>query len=216
MKDRELKKRVLEELEFEPRVDATFIGVSAKNGIVSIYGHVGSFLQKMAAEEAAQRVRGVRAIANELDVNLPGDAVVQDDEIARRAAHLLDWDEFLGGEDIAVSVRNGRISLAGETGALFLRERAGLLLARLPGVTGVSNHVRVVPAPEAGDIAGQIRAAFDRLAVPGAGDIRIEVQDGEVTLRGEVGSFPEKTRMEEAASHAPGVRHVASHLTVRE
>lgn len=214
MKDSELKKRVLEELEYEPQVDATSVGVTVKAGVVSIYGHVGSFLQKMAAEDGVRRVHGVRAIANEIDVNLPGDAVVSDDEIALRAARILDWDELLGREDFSIRVQRGQIDLDGETDALFLKCRAGLLLAPLPGVTRVNNHIRVVPPLQRGDIAERIGAALDRLAEREAEDIRIEVHDGAVTLHGQVGSLLQKARIEEVASHAPGVRHVSSHLVV--
>ena len=214
MKDSELKKLVLEELEFEPQVDATSIGVTVKAGVVSIYGHVSSFLQKMAAEDAVRRLRGVRAIANEIDVNLQGDAIVHDDEIALRAARILDWDELLGTEAIRVRVQRGQVDLEGETDALFLKQRAGLLLAHLPGVTRVNNHIRVVPPVRRDDIAERIAAALDRLAEQEAREIGIEVCDGEVTLHGEVASLLQKTRIEDAASHAPGVRHVNSHLVV--
>ena len=174
MKDRELKKLVLEELEFEPQVDATSIGVAVKEGVVSIYGHVNSFLQKMSAEDATRRVRGVRAIANEIDVNLPGDAIVNDDEIALRAARIFDWDPLLGKETIRIRVQRGRIDLEGDTSAMFIRRRAELLLARLPGITGVSNHIRVVPPVQKQDIARLIEAALQRLAEREAGDIGIE------------------------------------------
>ena len=214
MKDRELKKLVLEELEYEPQVDPTSIGVTAKDGVVSIYGHVKSFLQRMAAEDAVRRVRGVRAIANEIDVNLPGDAIVEDDEIARRAARIFDWDYLLGKEDIRIRVQRGQIELEGETGALFIKRRAELLLARLPGVTQVLNHIRVVPPARKDDIADRIAAALGRLARSEARALRIDVQDGEVTLRGQVGSLLEKERVEMAASHAPGVRHVTNRLVV--
>lgn len=214
MKDSELKKRVLAELDYEPQVDAVAIGVTVKDGIVSVYGHVTSFLQKMAAEDAVRRVRGVRAIANEIDVNLPGDAIVNDDEIAWRAARILDWDPLLGNAGFRIRVQRGQVDLEGETEALYLKRRAELLLARLPGVTRLSNHVRVVPPVARADIAGRIGAALGRLARREAQEIGIEVRDGEVILRGQVGSLLEKAQVEEAAAHAPGVRHVTSHLVV--
>lgn len=215
MKDRELKKLVVEELEFEPQVDATSIGVAVKDGVVSIYGHVNSFLQKMAAEDATRRVRGVRAIANEIDVNLPGDAIVHDDEIALRAARIFDWDPLLGKEDIRIRVQRGHIDLEGETSAMFVKRRAELLLTRLRGITGVSNHIRVVPPVHQNDVARQIGAALKRLAERDADNIGIEVENGNLTLRGQVDSLLKKQRIEEAVSHMPGVRHVTSELLVR-
>lgn len=214
MKDSELKKLILEELEYEPQVDATSVGVTVKAGVVSIYGHVGSFLQKMAAEDAVRRVHDVRAIANEIDVNLPGDAVVSDDKIALRAARILDWDALLGKQGIQIRVQRGQIDLDGDVEALFLKRRAGLLLAALPGVTRVNNHILVAPPAQRDDIAERIGAALDRLAERKTKDIRINVHNGEVTLSGQVGSLLQKARIEEAASHAPGVRHVNSHLVV--
>ncbi|MEZ5997828.1 MAG: BON domain-containing protein [Hyphomonas sp.] len=212
--DSELKKRVLDELAYEPQVDASSIGVTARDGVVSIYGHVRSFLERVLAEEAVRRVRGVRAIANEIDVNLPGDAYVGDDEIALRAARIFDWDHLLGKERFSIRVQGGKIDLDGETDALFLKRRAELLLAQLPGVVGVFNHIRVVPPVQKADIAQKITAALERLIQGEAANIHIDVHDGDVTLRGKVDSLLQKDSVERAAAHAPGVRHVTNHLVV--
>jgi len=212
--DSELKKRVLEEPDYEPQVDASSIGVTAKDGVVSIYGHVSSFLQRLLAEEAVRRVGGVRAIANEIDVNLPGDAIVGDDEIALRAARIVDWDSLLGKVNIWIRVQGGKIDLDGQTDALFIKRRAERLLSRLPGVTGVFNHIRVVPPVQKGDIAAKIGAALERLSQDRAKAIDIDVQDGDVTLRGTVGSLLEREQVEHVAVHAAGVRHVDNRLVV--
>ncbi|MEZ5954192.1 MAG: BON domain-containing protein [Hyphomonas sp.] len=212
--DRELKQRVLEELEYEPQVNASSVGVTAKDGIVAIYGHVTSFLERVLAEDAVRRVRGVRAIANEIDVNLPGDAHVNDDEIAFRASRLFDWDHLLSKANFSIRVQGGKVDVDGETDQLHLKRRAEMLLAQLPGVVAVFNHIRVVPAPQKADIAQKIGAALARQAQGEADAIRIEVRDGDVTLRGKVGSLLEKDSVERAAAHAPGVRHVTSHLVV--
>jgi len=151
MKDRELKKTVLEELKRVPGVDLAAIGVAAYNGAVTIYGYVAAYPERVDAEAAVRRVPGVTAVTNEIDVNLPGDAIVDDAELARRAACLLGWDHLTGGQGFRAIVKGGRITLEGEAGAERSAERAGQLVSGLRGVAGVANHIRVTGHLAAGD-----------------------------------------------------------------
>lgn len=197
MDDKDLRALVMDELDYEPEVDASAIGVTVKEGVVSLYGHVNSFFERMAAEDSVRRVRGVRAIANEIEVDLKGDAIVSDDEIALRAARILDWDYLLNTQDFQIRVQRGQIDLEGRTHALFLKHRAKFLLTGLPGVRGVFNHIIVEPPLEKGDIANRISAALSRLAEKEVKDLNIQVLDGKVILRGQVGTLLEKRRIEE-------------------
>ena len=143
MKDRELKKSILEELKRTQGVDAAAIGVAVHNGAVTIYGYVSAYPERVEAEAAVRRVPGVTAVANEIDVNLPGNAIVDDAELARRAACLLDWDHITGGQGIRAIVKGGRITLEGGAAMPLPAERAEQLVSGLRGVTGVVNHIRV-------------------------------------------------------------------------
>lgn len=214
MRDTELQQAVLDELDFEPRVNAAHIGVTAKDGVVSIYGHVGSFVERMAAEAAVQRVRGVWAIANELDVNLPGDAVFPDDEIALRAARILDWDPVLTEEGFTIRVQRGQLELNGQTDSFFKKERATSVVAHLQGLRGIYNHIHVIPTASPDDLKVRIRNAILRQSLRDSNRIQIDVDKGRVTLTGQVDSLIEKELVATTAGSAPGVNKVENLLTV--
>ena len=144
--DLALQARVMEELAWDPAVDPAQIGVAARHGVVTLSGIVESFAAKAAAERAAGRVRGVRAIATEIEVRLPADHHRADAEIAERALRLLEWDVEVPHERIRLRVEHGLVTLTGEVGYHFQRAAAEADLRRLGGVRGVTNLIRVVPA----------------------------------------------------------------------
>lgn len=213
--DTELQHAVMEELAWEPSVDAAEIGVSAESGIISLNGTVKSLPQKWAAEKAAQRVSGVKAVTDEMVVKLPGDSELSDTEIARAAVNALDWNASLPRGGVAVMVSHGWITLEGTVQFHYERVAAEYAVRGLRGVKGVTNLVSVKPphtSPK--DIKHRIEQAFERAADLDAQTISVEAKDGKVPLRGTVDSWAERERAELAAWAAPGVSRVENEILV--
>jgi osmotically-inducible protein OsmY len=212
--DTKLQHDVLAELEWDPSVDASQIGVTAKDGVVTLTGVVSSFADKMAAERAAKRVYGVRAVANDIEVKLPGGAERTDSEIAAAAVNALKWDTSVPGEAITVTVRNGWITLEGEVEWFYQKDAAERAVRLLKGVKGVVNNIKVKSRVSPGDIKDKIEEAFKRNAEIDARRITVEAHDGKVILSGRVRSWAERDEAEQAAWSAPGVTAVENHITV--
>jgi osmotically-inducible protein OsmY len=214
MNDVNLRQNVLDELEFDPAVDATKIGVAVENGVVTLSGHVGSYAEKIAAEHIALRVRGVRAIAQEIEVRYPNDKKDADDEIAQRAAKILEWDASVPLGKIHVKVERGWITLSGEVAWQFHRQAAELAVRKLSGVSGVTNSIVIRPRADATNVKHRIEQALRRNAELEADAIRVTVSGSKVTLEGSVRAWRERDLAEQAAWAAPGVVIVEDRLTV--
>jgi len=212
--DRRLQRRVLDELEFEPSVDATHIGVTADDGVVTLSGHVASYAQKLASERAVRRVRGVKAIAQDVEVHLPTAAKTGDDEIAERAVRLLTWDAAVPADSIRIKVEKGWITLSGEVEWQFQRAAAERAVQKLSGVVGVLNEVTLRAAVQPADIRRCIEEALLRDARVEASGIIISTEGSRVELRGRVHSWHERDAAERAAWSAPGVTEVRDRLLV--
>ena len=212
--DLQLQQRVLDELTFDPSVDAARIGVAAKGGVVTLSGHVGSVAEKFAAERAVRRVKGVKAIAQELDVHLPADKKTADDEIAQRAVKLLEWDVLIPPGALAVEVERGVITLSGIVEWGYQRDEAERDLRRLGGVNGVINTIEVRPRVDAADVQSRLRAAFERNAELEASGISVTVKDNRVILSGKVKSWIEREEAERAAWSVPGVTAVDDRIAI--
>jgi osmotically-inducible protein OsmY len=206
--DRQLQQDVLDELDFEPSIDAAHIGVTAHHGVVTLSGFVGSYGEKFAAERAAQRVKGVRAIAEEIDVRLPSDKKHADDEIAARAADILKWQVGLPAEAIRVKVENGVITLSGTVEWQFQKQDAAAAVHKLTGIVYVSNQIQVASRVCKEAVKDSIERALERSAELEASRLTIETDGGKVTLRGRLGSWHEREVARRATWSVPGVTQV--------
>lgn len=209
-----LQADVLEELKWEPSVNAAHIGVTVKDGIVTLAGHVSSFVEKYGAERAAKRVYGVRAVADELDVKLPSSHERSDEDIAASCVAALKYNPSIPDENIRVIVRNNWVTLEGEVEWQYQKDAAANCVRDQSGVTGVSNSIFVKPKVSPRDVRNQIEAAFKRHAGIDARRITVESQDGRVVLRGNVRSWVEREEAQQAAWAAPGVTDVKNEITV--
>lgn len=216
--DAALQSMVLAQLAWNPQVNAAHIGVSAHNGVVTLTGHVESYAVKAAVEAAARRVRGVRAIAEEIEVRLPADKKQADDQIAERAIRLLDWDIEVPHSRLDVKVEHGVVTLSGTVDYRFQRTAAEEAVQRLGGVRRVVNLIAVTPRPaDEADrtlILGRIADALRRNAEIDAGRVRVDVDGDHVVLRGSVRSWAERRAAEDAAWATPGVVSVENAIGI--
>src|SRR5258707_3442622 len=184
--DEAIQTDVLEELKWDTRVQPNEIGVMVKDGIVTLTGWVDSYLKKWAAEEAAHRVRGVKAVANDIEVKLPGSSERTDEDIAEAVVHALEWDAFVPIDKLDVTVSNGWVTLKGDVEWQYQKEDAERIVHRLAGVRRVTNLIAVRPVPTAPDLKRRIEEALVRSAELDARRIAVEVDVTKVSLIGMV------------------------------
>lgn len=215
MNDLQLKQAVVDELEFDPAIEAAHVTAFVHDGVVTLTGYVTDYVQKHAAEQAVRRVKGVRAVAQEIEVRLRGDKQLSDDEIASRAARILDWDLRLPRKAIAVTVESGVVTLAGCVPWDYLRRNAEADVRKLSGVVAVSNQIVVRSNTDLRQVQGSIRAAFERAADLEADRISVrQDEDGAVVLDGRVRTMLERAAAENAAWSAPGVSRVVNQIEI--
>jgi osmotically-inducible protein OsmY len=210
--DRQLQQDVIEELRFDSQVQVNEIGVIATDGVVTLTGWVDSYLKKWRAEEAAHRVRGVRAVANDIEVRLSSERT--DADIAAAAARALAWNSSLPADRIKVTVSKGWITLEGDVEWQYQRQEAENAVRRLWGVRGVSNLLSVKPSAGPTDLKKKIEEAFVRSAQLDAKGITVEVQGSTAILKGSVRSWAERQEAQRVAWLAPGITNVDNKITV--
>lgn len=214
MTDHELRQDVQSALDWEPSIETSDIAVSADDGIVTLRGDVKAFIERETAERATLRVYGVKAVANEIHVRPPGGYERSDSEIAQAVVIALKWHASVPEEHITISVRDGQVILKGTVDWQFQKDAAGWAVRTLVGVRCVTNHVAIRPRPDATDVEAQIEAAFKRSAEIDARRVSVSLQNGKVTLSGNVRSWAERLEAERAAWAAPGVCEVDDRLAV--
>ena len=214
MNDSTLRQDILDELEFEPSIDANDIGVTVEDGIVTLTGHVPNYRQKRAAERVVARVKGVRGIAEEIVVRPPYGSGVADDEIAKRAVETLRWSTIIPDEKVQVKVQDGWVTLTGMLDWNYQKTGAADAIRDLKGVTGVTNQIELTPRVTSVDVKKRIQDALKRSAEVEAQGINVDVASSKVTLKGHVKTWNERKLVRETAWATPGVAYVSDQLTV--
>ena len=212
--DEQIQKDVLAELKWDARVQPNEIGVAVKDGVVTLTGWVDSYSKKWAAEEAAHRVHGVKAVANEIEVRLPSSAERTDADIAAAAVRALEWDAFVSVDKLDVTVSKGWVTLKGEVEWQYQKQDAERVVRRLSGVRGVTNLILVKPRLTASELKEKIELALVRSAQVDAQRITVEVQGTKAILRGTVRAWAEREEAERAAWAAPGITAVENLITI--
>lgn len=212
--DSELRRKVIAELDWDPSIDNSAIGVAVKDGVVTLSGSVVSYSQKKNAERAAKRVAGVKAVAEDLTIKLPGGAERSDADIAQSVLSGLRFNVAVPPDRIQVTVENGWVTLDGEAEWQYQKSAAENAIKYLMGVKGVTNRISIKPRASVADVKAKIESAFARRAQLDANQIKVDSVDNKVILRGSVHSWEAKEQAEQAAWSAPGVSRVENHVIV--
>ena len=214
MDDSTLRQDIIDEFEFEPSINAAHIGVAVERGVVTLTGHVTTFAQKAAAEEVVRRVKGIKGIAQEIEVRPIGSNKTADDEIAKRALNSLRWTTLVPQDVVQIRVQDGWVTLTGKVDWQYQRTAAENAVSGLAGVKGFRNNIEVRPHATTEDVKKRIEDALTGNAEVEAHSIRVEVRDGKVRLEGKVNTWAQRRAAERAAWSAPGVRSVEDLLTI--
>jgi osmotically-inducible protein OsmY len=211
--DTHLKQAVLDELKWEPSIDAAHIGVTTKDGIVTLMGHVANYAEKRAAEKAALRVKDVKGVAEEIEVKLPFSVKHGDEEIAAAIINRLAWNVSIPKDAVKATVSNGWVTLSGQLDWHYQHDAAADAVRHIWGVTGVSNQIAIKPTANAGDIKSSILTALNRSWFRPE-HIDVSASNGKVTLSGNVENWSERALAGTTAWAAPGVTSVANNIHV--
>jgi osmotically-inducible protein OsmY len=210
--DEEIQNDVLAELKWDARIQPNEIGISVKDGIVTLTGWVDSYLKKWTAEDVAHRVDGVKGVANDIEVKLATERT--DPDIAAAAVHAIEWDAFVPSDKVQVTVSKGWVTLRGEVEWQYQKEDAERVVRRLAGVKGVTNLITVKPRVTASELKKKIEDALVRNAEIDANKITVEVQGSKAIVKGSVRAWAEREEAERVAWSAPGITEVENRITL--
>jgi osmotically-inducible protein OsmY len=216
MTDSQLRQDIIDELEFDPSVSGEHIGVAVDKSVVTLSGHVNSYAEKLAAIAAVRRIKGVHAIAENIEVRYPYQNKTADDEIAKRAVDIISWDVHIPAGAVDVLVQdNGWVTLTGTVDWYYQRRAAEDDVRKLSGVRGVTNKIAIKPGVDTSNVKSKIESALKRHAEVEAKAIRVTIQNGsKVVLEGKVDNWDERRAVENAAWSAAGVSDVDDRLTI--
>ncbi len=214
MSSNQLRQDIIDELEFEPSIDASKIGVAVEDGVVTLTGHVSTYIEKATAEEVVGRVRGVKGIAQEIEVRPYAANQTADDEIAKRALQMIGWSVLVPADSVKVKVQAGWLTLNGTVEWQYQKTAAADAVRGLLGVSGITNSIAVEPQAIASNVRKRIEEALKRNAELEANSIRVSVVGGNVKLEGKVNAWAERSAAERAAWSVPGVHTVDDLLAV--
>lgn len=215
MSDITVRQDIIDELEFEPSIDAADIGVAMENGIATLTGHVPTYAQKVTVENVVRRVKGVKGIAQEIEVRPFGTNRMADDEIAKRAVNSISWNTSIPDNAVQVKVQDGWLTLTGTVDWQYQKTAVADAVRDLAGVIGVINQIGIKQRASAFDVKKRIEDALKRNAETEAHAIRVDVLDGgKVRLEGRVHAWSERSAAERAAWSAPGVSTVEDRITI--
>ncbi|HTD69611.1 MAG TPA: BON domain-containing protein [Gemmatimonadales bacterium] len=212
--DNEIQRDIVRELNWEPSLRNDDIAVGVRDGVVTLAGFVDSYADKWTAERVAGRVKGVKAVANDIEVKLPSTSSRPDPDIARAALDALRWHVSVPHERIKVKVEKGWLTLEGDVDWYYQKEAAERAVRHLTGVQGVSNLISVKARPTPTDVKEKIKETLQRGAEFDAERITVEIEGSKAILRGTVRSYAEMRDAERAARNAPGITEVENRLTV--
>lgn len=213
--DAKLKEAVMDELEWESNINATRIGVAVRNGIVTLSGKVANYYEKAAAEKAVRRVKGVKAVVEDIETDINKDSARSDEDLAEAAIRQLAWHAQVPENDILIKVEDGVITLEGEVEQNYQRVAAKNAIQNLSGVRGVFNFIKLKKTAQPEDLKKKIRNSFERNALIDANHIKVEVNHNRVILSGDVQSWAEKKQAERVAWSFPGVTEVENKIEIR-
>lgn len=215
MTDSQLRQDVIDELEFDPSFSGEHIGVAVDKNVVTLTGHVNSYAEKLAAIAAARRVKGVHAIAENIEVRYAFQNKTADDQIAKRASDILNWDVLVPSNRVDILVEEGWVTLSGNVDWYFQKTAAEDDVRKLSGVRGVTNKIAIKSSADLANVKSKIESALKRRAEVEANAIRVTIHNGnKVILEGKVDNWEERRAAENAAWSAPGVASVEDRLTI--
>jgi osmotically-inducible protein OsmY len=212
--DAEIQKDVMEEFKWEPFLTASEIGVAVRNGIVTLSGTLDSYAKKLAAEKAAKRISGVKAVAEDIQVKYNGGGIKNDTEVAEAVLDAFKWNSAIKENNIKTKVENGIVTLEGQVDWEFERRAIRSAIQNLNGVRGIVNNITIAPQITPSDIKQKIHRAFHRHATLDANGIEVATDGSTVTLSGKVRSWAEKRDAEYAVWGSPGVNKVINKLEI--
>ncbi len=212
--DTQLKSDILSELDWEPSINANQIGVEVKDGVVTLAGHVDSYAEKWNAEKAVERISGIRALAVEIAVKLPGSSKRSDTEIAHAAENALKWQTFLPEGALKIMVESGWITLSGRVEWEYQRQAATSAVRHLLGVKGLNDEIAIIAKLSASNVKTNIESALKRRAIADGQKISVTVDGSDVTLTGEVDTWTEREQAWNSAWGTAGVEKVVNNITV--